>query len=88
MGNEFITLPLEETLLSKEEYYEMIEASGKSLLAMNKLCQVKLEGNKQLFDSLYKLESHYKHLSIQDDFFNPLYKLLNELTNMYDPVLE
>lgn len=88
MSNEFITMPTSDTLLMKEEHYEMVEASGKSLLAMNKLCKNILQENKQLHHSLYILEANYKQLSKQDDFFKPLYKLLNELTNTYDPVLE
>lgn len=81
-------MPTTVALLSKEEYYEMIEASGKLLLAMNKLCQAKLKVNKQLYNSLNTLETNYKQLSTQDDFFKPLYKLINELTNIYDPVLK
>lgn len=66
----------------------MVEASGKSLLAMSKSCKPKLQGNKLLFESLYKLEAYYKKLFQQDNFFNDLYYLVNELTNTYDPILE
>lgn len=71
-----------------EESHDMVGASGKSLLAMSKLCKVKLQGNEQLYNSLYKLEKNYKELAKQDNNLNPLYRLMNELTNTYDPVLE
>lgn len=55
---------------------------------MSELCKFKPRENKQLYDSLYKLEIHYKKLANQDKALNPIYKLMNELTNTYDPVLE
>jgi len=70
------------------ESHDMVEASGKSLLAMKDLCKAKLKEKKQLFNSLYTIESHYKKLFKKDNFFNPLYQLVSELTNTYDPVLE
>jgi len=86
LGNEFIILSNRIPL--DEENHEMVEASGKSLLAMQKLCKVKLQGNKDLYQSFYTLESYYKRLRQNDDFFDELYQLTTELTNTYDPVLE
>lgn len=66
----------------------MVEAYGKSLLALKDLCKAKLHGNKELYKSLYMLEVHYKKLFEQDTYFKPLYQLVSQLTNIYDPVLE
>jgi hypothetical protein len=85
IADEFITLS--NLLPAKEETNDTIVASGKSLLAIRNLCKDKLKGNKLLYDSLYKLETHYKKLAKQDNNLNPIYQLLNELTNTYDPVL-
>lgn len=70
------------------ESHDMVEASGKSLLAMKELCKTKLIGNNELFNSLFKLEYHYKKLFKQDNYFNSLYQLVSELANTYDPALE
>lgn len=86
LGNEFIILSNQLPL--DEENHEMVEASGKSLLAMQKLCKVKLQGNKELYQSFYTLQTHYKQLHQKDVFFDELYQLTTELTNTYDPVLE
>lgn len=86
MGNEFIILS--NSLTTNVEIHEMFEASGKSLLAMNKSCKTKLQGNKLLFESFYKLEAYYKNLFQQDNFFSKLYYLVNELTNTYNPIVE
>jgi len=72
-----------------EESHTLVEASGKSLLAMKDLCKTKFKENKQLFfNSLYTIESHYKKLFKQDKFFDSLYHLINQLTITYDPILE
>jgi len=86
LGNEFIILSNQLPL--DEENHDMVEASGKSLLAMQKLCKVKLQGNKELYQSFYTLQTHYKQLHQKDVFFDELYQLTTELTNTYDPVLE
>lgn len=86
MCNEFITLS--DSLPTNEEGHDMVEASGKSLLLMSKLCRAKLHGNEKLFKSFSTLESYYQKLFKQDNFFNPLYHLVNELSNTYNPVLE
>lgn len=86
MGNEFIKLS--NSLPTNQDGHDMVDASGKSLLATSKLCKAKLQGNKQLFKSLYILETYYKKLFEKDNFFINLYQLLNELTNTYNPVLE
>lgn len=86
MGNEFITLS--NSLPTDGQSHDMVEAYGRSLLAMNDLCKAKLQGNNQLFKSLFLLEVHYKKLFQQDTYFKPLYQLVNQLTNTYDPVLE
>ncbi|VVC32192.1 Hypothetical protein CINCED_3A008175 [Cinara cedri] len=86
LGNEFISLS--NPLPTNQDSHDMIEASGKSLLALSKSCKAKLQGNKQLFKSLYILEIHYKKLFQKDKYFNTLFQLMNELTNTYDPVLE
>lgn len=76
------------SLPTNEGDHEIVEASGKSLLAMSNLCKAKLQGNKNLFKSLNSLEVHYKKLFQHDNFFYPFYQLINELANTYDPVLE
>lgn len=86
LGDEFIILSNRIPL--NEENHAMVEASGKSLLALQKLCKVKLQGNKEFFQSFYKLETYYKQLLQNDVFFDELYQLTTELTNTYDPVLE
>ncbi|XP_001943966.2 nucleotide exchange factor SIL1 [Acyrthosiphon pisum] len=86
LGNEFIILSNQIPL--DEENHDMVEASGKSLLAMQKSCKVKLQGNKELYQSFYTLQTHYKQLLQKDVFFDELYQLTTELTNTYDPVLE
>lgn len=86
LGNEFIALSNRTPL--DEENHEMVEASGKSLLAMQKLCKVKLQGNKDLYQSFYTLETYYKQLRQNDVFYDELYQLTTELTNTYNPVLE
>jgi len=86
LGNELIILSNQIPL--DEENHEMVEAAGKSLLAMQKLCKVKLQGNKELYQSLYTLETYYKKSFQNDVFFDELYQLTTELTNTYDPVLE
>lgn len=86
LANEFITLS--NLLPAKEESHDMVVASGKSLLTICELCKAKLKGNKLLYNSLYKLETHYKELAKQDNNLKPIYQLMNELTNTYDPVLE
>lgn len=86
LGNEFIILSNRIPL--DEENHAMVEASGKSLLALQKLCKVKLQGNKEFYQSFYKLEMYYKQLLQNDEFFDELYQLTTELTNTYDPVLE
>lgn len=86
LGDEFMILS--KSLPENEEGHELVEASGKSLLVMSKPCKVKLQKNKELFNSFYTLERHYKNLVKQDKFFYSLYQLVNQLTNTYDPVLE
>lgn len=86
LGSEFIKLS--NSLPMNEENQDMVEASGKSLLAISELCKTKLQENNSFFKSLTKLESYYKKLFQQDNFFSPLYHLMNDLTNTYDPVLE
>lgn len=86
MSAEFIRLS--NSLPTNEEGHALVEASGKSLLAMDKLCLSRLQTNEQLYKSLYALEAYYKNLSHDDDYFNPLYQIMNVLTNSYDPVLE
>lgn len=86
LGDELIILSNRIPL--DEENHAMVEASGKSLLALQKLCKVKLQGNEKLYQSFYKLETYYKQLLQNDVFFDELYQLTTELTNTYDPVLE
>lgn len=86
MSSEFIALS--NSLPTNEDSHEIVEASGKSLLAMSNLCKAKLQGKNDLFKSLNSLEVHYKKLFQHDNFFYPLYQLINELANTYDPVLE
>lgn len=86
MCNEFITLS--NSLPSDGESHDMVEVYGKSLLALSDLCKAKLKGNNQLFKSLNLLEVHYKNLPQQDISFKPLYQLISQLTNTYDPVLD
>lgn len=86
LANELIILSNQLPL--DEENNEMVEASGKSLLAMQKSCKVILQENKELYQSFYTLEFHYKYLHQNDVFFDELYQLMTELTNTYDPVLE
>ncbi|XP_026812586.1 nucleotide exchange factor SIL1 [Rhopalosiphum maidis] len=86
LGNELIILS--NRLPLDEESHEMVVASGKSLLVLQKLCKVKLQGNKEFYQSFYTLEVFYKQLFQNDVFFDELYQLTTELTNTYDPVLE
>jgi hypothetical protein len=86
LGNVFISLS--NSLPTNEETHDMVEASGKSLLAMGTFCKKELKSNKQLFKSFSTLEEHYKKLFQQDNLYKPLYQLINKLTNTYDPVLE
>lgn len=86
MGSEFIVLS--NQLPTNEENHDMVEASGKSLLVLQKYCKVKLQSNKELGKSFDTLEAHYKQLFLQDVFFAELYELTTQLTNTYYPVLE
>lgn len=86
LSKEFIRLS--NSLPTNEEGHAFVEASGKSLLAMDDLCLFKLQKNNQLYKSLYALEAYYKNLSHDDDYYDPPHQLMNELTNSYDPVLE
>lgn len=86
LGNAFITQS--KSLPENEENHEMIEAAGKSLLAMSKPCKAELQGNKDLYSSLYALEVHYKSLFLKDNSYDTLYQIVSQLTNAYDPVLE
>lgn len=86
MRDEFRRLAI--TLPTTEEGHASAEASGKSLLVMGELCLSKLKKTKQLYDTLYYIESYYKNLSHDDADFNDLYKIMNELANSYNPVYE
>lgn len=87
LRDEFIRLS--NSLPTNDEGHSFVEASGKSLLVMDKLCLSKLlQSNNKLYKSLYALEAYYKNLSHDDDHYIDLYKVMNELTNFYDPVLE
>lgn len=86
LRDEFISLS--NSLPTNEEGHAIVDAFGKSLLLINDLCSSKLLGNKQLYKSLYALESYYKNLSHDDHDFDYLHNIMNELTNFYDPVLE
>lgn len=86
MKNEIINLS--NKIPINQDSHDMVEAYGKSLLVMSKLCKPKLQGTKVLYESLNNLETYYKQLYHNDNFFNTFYQLLNQLTNTYDPVLE
>jgi len=86
LGDEFVTQS--KSLPENEENHEIIKTAGKSLLAMSKPCKSKLQGNKDLYNSLYALEVHYKSLFLKDNSYDTLYQLISQLTNAYDPVLE
>ncbi|XP_050438496.1 nucleotide exchange factor SIL1 isoform X2 [Adelges cooleyi] len=85
LGNVFIQTSDDP---DTEESHEFVEAAGKSLLAMEKSCKLELQGNKEFSASLNKLYIFYKKLYSKDTFFKPLYTIINQLTNIYDPVTE
>lgn len=70
--------------MENEDRHDLFETCGKSLLAMDKLCKTKLQGNKQFIKSLNLLQNYYKNLSIKDNFYDPFYNLISQLTNYYN----
>ncbi|XP_050534194.1 nucleotide exchange factor SIL1 [Daktulosphaira vitifoliae] len=71
-----------------EDNNDFVEAAGKSLLVMKESCSSMLQLNKEFLSSIMKLLSFYKTLYLKDEFYTPLYNIINDLNNIYDPVRE